>query len=65
VGVPLGSVSLIVGAVGLIAEKSFAPYAIAGAIVLFLVWPAGTAAGSAAHPPISTKDLSGPAFSNG
>ena len=35
VGVPvLGNASLIVGAVGLIAEKSFAPYAIAGAIAL-------------------------------
>jgi hypothetical protein len=37
VGVPaLGSASLIVGAVGLIAEKSFASYAIAGAVVLSL-----------------------------
>ena len=37
VGVPaLGSASLIVGAVGLIAEKSFAPYAIAAAMVLSL-----------------------------
>jgi hypothetical protein len=37
VGVPaLGSASLIVGAVGLIAEKSFAPYAVAGAMVLSL-----------------------------
>jgi hypothetical protein len=37
VGVPaLGSGSLIVGAVGLLAEKSFAPYAIAGATVLLL-----------------------------
>lgn len=37
VGVPaLGSASLIAGAVGLIAEKSFAPYAIAGAVVLLL-----------------------------
>ncbi|MGA2924172.1 MAG: hypothetical protein ABSE28_23985 [Candidatus Sulfotelmatobacter sp.] len=36
-GVPaLGSASLIVGAVGLIAEKSFAPYSIAGAMVLSL-----------------------------
>jgi hypothetical protein len=36
-GVPaLGSASLIVGAVGLIADKSFAPYAIAGAMVLSL-----------------------------
>lgn len=35
VGVPaLGSASLIVGAVGLIAEKSFAPYAVAGATML-------------------------------
>ena len=38
VGVPaLGSATLIVGAVGLIAEKSFAPYAIAGAMVLLLL----------------------------
>jgi hypothetical protein len=38
VGVPaLGSASLVVGAIGLIAEKSFAPYAIAGAMVLSLV----------------------------
>jgi len=37
VGVPaLGVASLIVGALGLIAEKSFAPYAIAGAIMLLL-----------------------------
>jgi hypothetical protein len=37
VAVPaLSSVSLIAGAVGLIAEKSFAPYAIAGAMVLSL-----------------------------
>jgi hypothetical protein len=37
VGVPaLGSASLIFGAVGLIAEKSFAPYAIADAMVLSL-----------------------------
>src|SRR5579862_9013529 len=37
VGVPaLADVSLIVGALGLIAEKSFAPYAIAGAITLLL-----------------------------
>jgi len=37
VGVPgLGSASLIVGAVGLIAGKSFAPYAIADATVLLL-----------------------------
>jgi hypothetical protein len=37
VGVPaLGSASLILGAVGLLAEKFFAPYAIAGAIVLLL-----------------------------
>jgi hypothetical protein len=35
VGVPaLGSGSLVVGAVGLLAERSFAPYAIAGATVL-------------------------------
>lgn len=33
----LGSASLIVGAVGLLAEKSFAPYAIAGAMVLSLL----------------------------
>jgi hypothetical protein len=32
----LGYASLIVGAVGLIAEKSFAPYAIAGAITHLL-----------------------------
>jgi len=38
VGVPaLGSISLIVGAVGLFAERSFAPYAIAAATVLLLV----------------------------
>jgi hypothetical protein len=38
VGVPaLGSATLIVGAVGLFAEKLFAPYAIAGATVLLLV----------------------------
>jgi hypothetical protein len=37
VGVPaLGSASLIVGAVGLFTERSFAPYAIAGATVLLL-----------------------------
>jgi len=36
----LGNASLIVGAVGLIAEKPFAPYAIAGAITLLLL--AGT-----------------------
>ena len=37
VGIPaLGSASLIVGAVGLLAERSFAPYAIAGATVLLL-----------------------------
>jgi len=37
VGIPaLGSASLIVGAVGLLAERSFAPYAIAGAAVLLL-----------------------------
>jgi hypothetical protein len=37
VGVPaLGSATLIVGANGLISEKSFAPYAIAGAMVLLL-----------------------------
>jgi hypothetical protein len=37
VGIPaLGSASLTVGAVGLIAEKSLAPYAIAGAMVLSL-----------------------------
>jgi hypothetical protein len=37
VGVPaLGNASLIVGAVGLLAERSFAPYAIAGATVLLL-----------------------------
>jgi hypothetical protein len=36
-GVPmLGYASLIVGAVGLIAEKSLAPYAIAGATTLLL-----------------------------
>jgi hypothetical protein len=36
-GVPaLGYTSLVVGAVGLIAEKSFAPYAIAGASALLL-----------------------------
>jgi len=33
----LGNASLIAGAVGLIAEKPFAPYAIAGAIVLLLL----------------------------
>jgi len=33
----LGNVSLIAGAAGLIAEKSFAPYAIAGAITLLLL----------------------------
>jgi hypothetical protein len=32
----LGYASLIAGAAGLIAEKSFAPYAIAGAITLLL-----------------------------
>ncbi len=32
----LGNASLIAGAIGLIAEKSFAPYAIAGAITLLL-----------------------------
>ena len=32
----LGNASLIAGAAGLIAEKSFAPYAIAGAITLLL-----------------------------
>jgi hypothetical protein len=38
VAVPaLGYASLIAGAAGLIAEKSFAPYAIAGAITLMLV----------------------------
>ena len=37
----LGNASLIAGAAGLIAEKSFAPYAIAGAITLLLF--AGTA----------------------
>lgn len=38
VGIPaLGSTSLVVGAVGLITEKSFAPYAIAGATTLLLV----------------------------
>jgi len=37
VGVPaLGTGSLIAGAVGLLAERSFAPYAIAGAAVLLL-----------------------------
>jgi hypothetical protein len=37
VGVPaLGTGSLIVGAVGLLARRSFAPYAIAGAAVLLL-----------------------------
>jgi hypothetical protein len=37
VGVPaLGSATLIVGANGLIAERSFAPYAIAGAMILLL-----------------------------
>jgi hypothetical protein len=37
VGVPaLGSASLIIGAVGLLAERPFAPYAIAGATVLLL-----------------------------
>jgi hypothetical protein len=37
VGVPaLGSGSLIVGAAGLLAERSFAPYAIAGATALLL-----------------------------
>ena len=37
VGVPaLGSGSLIVGAVGLVRERSFAAYAIAGATVLLL-----------------------------
>jgi len=36
-GIPaLGSMSLVVGAVGLITEKSFAPYAIAGATTLLL-----------------------------
>ena len=33
----LGNASLIAGAVGLIADKSFAPYAIAGAIALLLL----------------------------
>jgi hypothetical protein len=38
VGVPaVGCASQIIGAVGLIAEKSFAPYAIAGAIMLLLI----------------------------
>jgi hypothetical protein len=38
VGVPaLGSTSLVIGAVGLITEKSFAPYFIAGATTLLLV----------------------------
>ena len=32
----LGNASLIAGAAGLIAEKPFAPYAIAGAITLLL-----------------------------
>jgi hypothetical protein len=32
----LGNASLIAGAVGLIAKKSFAPYAIAGAVTLLL-----------------------------
>jgi hypothetical protein len=37
VGVPaIGHASLLVGAVGLIGEKSFAPYAIAGATTLLL-----------------------------
>jgi len=37
VGVPaLGSGSLVAGAAGLLAERSFAPYAIAGAVVLLL-----------------------------
>jgi len=37
VGIPaVGSASLIVGAVGLLAERSFAPYAIADATVLLL-----------------------------
>jgi hypothetical protein len=37
VGVPaLGSASVVAGAVGLVAEKSFAPYAIAGATTLLL-----------------------------
>jgi hypothetical protein len=37
VGVPaLGSASLLAGAVGLLAERSFAPYAIAGAALLML-----------------------------
>jgi hypothetical protein len=37
VGVPaLGSAKLIVGANGLISEKSFAPHAIAGAMILLL-----------------------------
>ena len=37
VGVPaLGNASLIVGAVGLIVQKTFAPYSIAGAITLLL-----------------------------
>jgi hypothetical protein len=36
-GVPaLGYTSMIVGAVGLIARKSFAPYAMAGATMLLL-----------------------------
>jgi len=38
VGVPaIGSASLIVGAVGLLTERSFAPYAIAGATALLLL----------------------------
>src|ERR1700683_551980 len=40
----LGSATLIVGAIGLIAEKSFAPYAIAGARILLLfasIWCSG------------------------
>jgi hypothetical protein len=38
VGVPaLGSTSLVVGAVGLITEKTLAPYAIAGATTLLLI----------------------------
>jgi hypothetical protein len=37
VGVPaLGSACLVVGAIGLIAEKSFAPFAVAGATTLLL-----------------------------
>jgi len=36
VGPALGNASMIAGAAGLIAEKSFAPYAIAGAVTLLL-----------------------------